>query len=121
MIAPMMVPMAPPTIAPPAAELVDLVGFGKPATTPDWDQMWATWRAITLQADKYLDTVTADSLTRYLFWKEKPSYEDIGTLLLRNIYHYWFHVGEAHAILQSLGHTGLPDFVGNMRGVEHSR
>lgn len=34
--------------------------------------------------------------------------------ILRNIYHYWFHLGEAHAIRQLLGHTDLPQFVGDM-------
>ncbi len=29
-------------------------------------------------------------------------------------YHYWYHLGEAHAIRQMLGHTGLPQFVGDM-------
>jgi hypothetical protein len=35
-------------------------------------------------------------------------------MLMRNIYHYWFHTGEIHAIRQMLGHSGLPDFVGDM-------
>ena len=35
-------------------------------------------------------------------------------MLLRNIYHYWFHMGEAHAIRQLLGHPDLPQFVGDM-------
>jgi hypothetical protein len=29
-------------------------------------------------------------------------------------YHYWFHLGEAHAIRQMLGHPDLPQFVGDM-------
>ena len=29
-------------------------------------------------------------------------------------YHYWFHIGEAHAIRQILGHGELPQFVGDM-------
>ena len=35
-------------------------------------------------------------------------------MLLRNVYHYWFHTGEAHAVRQSLGHHGLPGFLGDM-------
>jgi hypothetical protein len=35
-------------------------------------------------------------------------------MLTRNIYHYWFHTGEAHAIRQMLGHGRLPQFVGDM-------
>ena len=33
-----------------------------------------------------------------------------------NIYHHWFHTGQAHAIRQMLGHTGMPEFVGDMAG-----
>jgi hypothetical protein len=39
---------------------------------------------------------------------------NIGALLLRVIYHYWYHIGEIMAIRQQLGHHGLPDFVGNI-------
>ena len=35
-------------------------------------------------------------------------------MLMRTIYHYWFHTGEAAAVRQLLGHTGLPEFVGDM-------
>ena len=35
-------------------------------------------------------------------------------MLQRNFYHYWFHIGEAHAIRQMLGHPDLPQFVGDM-------
>ena len=31
-------------------------------------------------------------------------------------YHYWFHLGEAYAIRQLLGHRDLPEFVGDMSG-----
>jgi hypothetical protein len=44
----------------------------------------------------------------------KPVDENIGTLLMRNIYHYWYHTGEASAVRQMLGHTRLPEFVGDM-------
>ena len=42
----------------------------------------------------------------------RPHDESIGTMLLRVIDHYWFHIGEATAIRQMLGHTNLPEFVG---------
>ena len=45
--------------------------------------------------------------------------ESVGTLLLRNLYHYWFHMGEAVAIRQMLGHPNLPDFVGDMSEVAY--
>ncbi len=97
-----------------APGLRELVGYGQPPSAPPWDEMWATWREITATADKYLDTLAEEQLRTHLEWKGKPLRESIGTMLYRNIYHYWFHLGEAHAIRQMLGHTDLPDFVGDM-------
>jgi uncharacterized damage-inducible protein DinB len=98
----------------PVPGLNDRVGTGKPASTPPLDEMWAAWRTITAAADEYLDTLTPDALQTHLEFHGKPLPESVGTLLLRNIYHYWFHTGEAHAVRQQLGHTGLPQFVGDM-------
>ena len=97
-----------------APELADLVAFGQPATTPLLTEMWAIWQEITTTADTYLDTVTSDMLETHFIFRDKPRPESIGTMLLRNLYHYWFHTGEAHAVRQQLGHTDLPQFVGNM-------
>jgi hypothetical protein len=103
-----------------APGLYALVGHGQPASTPPLDEMWDRWHAITAQADRYLDTITPEMLGTYLASQDKRASEDVGTLLLRNIYHYWFHTGEAHAIRQMLGHVDLPQFVGDMSGVVHS-
>ena len=94
--------------------LNDLVGYGKPASTPPLDEMWAAWTSITEAADEYLETLTPALLQTHLVWKDKPVEESVGTLLMRNIFHYWFHLGEAHAIRQLLGHKSLPQFVGDM-------
>ena len=95
-----------------APDLYKLVGFGRPATTPPFKEMLETWRAVTSAADQYLDTLTVPQLETFFDWRGKPVRENIGTMLLRNIDHYWFHIGEAHAVRQVLGHTNLPDFVG---------
>ena len=95
-------------------ELRDLVGTGRPASTPPLADMWAAWREITTAADVFLDTLTGEKLQTRLIWKGEPIKETIGTLLQRNIYHYWYHTGEAAGIRQALGHTGLPDFVGDI-------
>jgi uncharacterized damage-inducible protein DinB len=95
-------------------DLNDLVGFGKPASTPPLGEMWANWRIVTQAADAYLDALTAESLQEFFVWREKKMDESKGTLLLRNIYHYWFHTGEAHAVRQMLGHPDLPQFVGEL-------
>ncbi len=97
-----------------APNLNQLVGYGKPASTPPLEEMWDAWRTITSAADRYLDTLTPELLQTHLEWKGKRLQESIGTMLLRNIYHYWFHLGEAHAIRQMLGHSDLPQFVGDM-------
>lgn len=95
-------------------ELHRLVGTGRPATTPPLDEMWQTWQGITTAADEFLDTITGERLPEHFQWKGEPVKESIGTLLQRNIYHYWFHNGEVAAIRQMLGHEDLPQFVGDM-------
>ena len=95
-------------------DLNNLVGFGKPASTPPLGDMWAAWRKVTAMADEYLDTLTPEILQMYLLRDGKPVDENVGTLLMRNIYHYWYHTGEASAIRQMLGHTSLPEFVGDI-------
>lgn len=97
-----------------APDLNELVGFGRPPTTPPQDEMWATWRSVTRAADEFLDTLNTETLQTYLQWNGKTRPESIGTMLYRNMDHYWFHLGEAHAIRQMLGHRDLPQFVGDM-------
>ena len=95
-------------------DLYRLVGNGSPPSTPPLDEMWQAWTEITQAADIYLATVTTETLQTHFERKGKIQGESVGTMLLRNIYHYWYHCGEASAIRQSLGHTDLPQFVGNM-------
>jgi hypothetical protein len=90
------------------------VGYGKPASTPSLAEMWSTWQAVTGQADHYLDTLTPELTQTYFLRDGKPVDESVGQLLLRNTYHYWYHIGEASAVRQMLGHKDLPDFVGDM-------
>jgi hypothetical protein len=100
-----------------APDLRDLVGYGKPASTPPLEEMWTAWRTVTGAADKYLDTLTPETLTTHFEWQGKPVDESIGTMLQRNIFHYWYHIGESQGVRQLLGHTDLPEFVGDI-GVE---
>ncbi|MEM7346609.1 MAG: DinB family protein [Chloroflexota bacterium] len=98
----------------PFPDLDQLVGYGQPASTPPITDMWATWDVITESSNVYLETLTTADLPKHITWQGGLSREDLGTMLLRNIHHYWFHTGEAHAIRQQLGHENLPDFVGDM-------
>ncbi len=101
-----------------APGLNDRVGTGKPASTPPLDEMWDVWKLVTDTADPFLDSLKADQLTTFMEYNGRPARESIGTMIQRNIYHYWFHTGEAHAVRQQLGHEGLPQFVGNMANAE---
>ena len=95
-------------------DLYEQVGYGKPASTPPLAGMWADWRKVTAAADAYLEGLTPEILQSYLLRDGEPVDESVGTLLLRNIYHYWYHTGEAAAVRQMLGHTNLPEFVGEI-------
>jgi len=59
-------------------------------------------------------------LESHIDFDDKQSRESIGTMLYRNIYHYWFHAGEAHAVRQVLGHKNLSAFVGDMSEANYS-
>lgn len=100
-----------------APDLHRLVGTGRPATTPPLEDMLDVWERVTQAADRYLDTITASTLETHLLWRGEPVGESVGTSLLRNAYHYWFHLGEVLAVRQMLGHTDLPEFVGDMSTV----
>jgi hypothetical protein len=76
--------------------------------------MWSVWRTVTAAADPYLDTLNVDLLGTHLYREGKLIDESVGTMLQRVIYHYWFHTGEAAGVRQVLGHTDLPEFVGDM-------
>jgi hypothetical protein len=103
----------------PRPELRDIVAWGCGPNTPPLSEMWDAWRKVTSAADEYLDTITQEILLTYLEGEDGPVREDVGTMLLRNMYHYWFHLGEAHAMRQMLGHKELPQFVGNMSGAHY--
>jgi uncharacterized damage-inducible protein DinB len=94
--------------------LNELVGYGKPASTPPLADMWAAWHAVTQAAEPYLVKLTSDVLQTHFERDGKPVPENIGTLLQRVIYHYWYHIGEGLAARQLLGHPDLPEFVGDL-------
>ena len=96
--------------------LNELFAYGAPACTPPLDEAWQAWTAITTAADPWLDTLTSERLEAAQTFDVDGQQVQLtfGNLLLRVIYHYWYHTGENQAIRQQLGHTALPDFVGNI-------
>jgi uncharacterized damage-inducible protein DinB len=83
--------------------------------------MWVVWKMVTETADPFLDSLQDNQLTEFLQFQGRTARESTGTMLLRNIYHYWFHTGEAHAVRQQLGHGELPQFVGSMAAAEYRK
>lgn len=88
--------------------------YGAPGTTPQLTRIRRKWRAITTQSDPFLETLTSKKLAAPILVKGKPSEFTYGSLLLRMIYHYWYHNGENIGIRQALGHAGLAEFVGDI-------
>ena len=78
--------------------------------------MRAAWAEITEAAEPWLDSRTSSDLVAKVVRNGKPSRYIYGSLILRMIYHYWYHTGENMAIRQSLGHVELPEFVGDIDG-----
>jgi hypothetical protein len=87
---------------------------GAPACTPSLDEAWGAWETITRAAGPWLDALTTEQLLAPHEMREQQFVFTFGTLMLRTTYHYWYHLGESMAIRQMLGHTNLPDFVGNI-------
>jgi hypothetical protein len=96
--------------------LNEMFAYGAPACVPTLREAWDAWNTITQAADPWLDAVTTATLLEPVMANGKPLGTNFGNLLQRVIYHYWYHTGESVAVRQMLGHTGLPDFVGNIDG-----
>ena len=71
-------------------------------------------RRLSEAADPWLDTLTTEKLQERVIMNGQPSDILFGSMLQRTMYHYWYHTGENMAIRQMLGHTELPQFVGNI-------
>ena len=90
--------------------------YGAPASTPPLSAVMAAWEAITAECDPWLEAVTVEKLQEHIMRRDSAPDPDVtfGSLLLRTTYHYWYHNGENQAIRQMLGHTRLPQYVGDI-------
>jgi hypothetical protein len=93
---------------------LDAFASDQPASTPSLPEMQAAWNRIVAAADAFLEPLRTADLERRLPHDSRPDGPNGGTALLYITYHYWSHIGEASAIRQMLGHTALPEFVGDM-------
>jgi hypothetical protein len=96
--------------------LNELFAYGAPMNTPSLKEMMETWQIVTEAADPYLDLLTNESLLEELLLHGKAVGQSRGSALRRITYHYWYHIGEIQAIRQMLGHTNLPEYVGDIEG-----
>ena len=95
-------------------QLNELFAYGAPMNTPSFKEMMEIWQTIREAADPYLDTLTTETLQTDLLLNGKPVGQSRGSALKRITYHYWYHIGEIQAMRQMLGHTSLPEYVGNI-------
>lgn len=98
----------------PHPALNDLVASGGPPSSPSLREMRTVWEDVVAQADPFLDELTAERIHDILQQHGPIWVQSIGSGLQRMIYHYWFHTGEILAIRQMLGHSDLPEFVGEI-------
>ncbi len=94
------------------SEAVKACANGKPASTPDLSIMLADWHKIRSTSDVFVNNLDDHQMSEFLKSNGRPSFENMGTTLLRQTWHYWYHLGEIQAIRQMLNHKNLPPFVG---------
>jgi hypothetical protein len=95
-------------------QLNELFAYGAAMNTPSLKEMMEIWHAVTHAADPYLDTLTTESLQTELLLNGEAVGQSRGSALRRITYHYWYHIGEIQAIRQMIGHSNLPEYVGNI-------
>lgn len=95
-------------------ELDEQFASGAPACMPSLADMLTAWQTVTDAADGWLERVTTEGLLETYTSPTDGWMTSFGNLLQRVIYHYWYHTGENLAIRQMLGHSNLPEFVGNI-------
>jgi hypothetical protein len=89
---------------------------GEPASTPPLSRAMETWRAVVAATDPALEQLDTAALEAWLPRTRQPQTRIVGSAVLRVTYHYWVHIGEIISIRQILGHTDVPEFVGDIDG-----
>ena len=95
-------------------ELNTTYAYGAPMSTPALSNTMHLWREVILTSAPYLGGLTTDALQRDLPLDGKAVGQSVGSAMRRMTYHYWYHIGEIQAVRQMLGHTRLPEYVGDI-------
>jgi len=86
-------------------------GFGAPPAQPPLEEVMELWHATCDAADAWLHVADEESMQQLFTARDAVTAgENAGTLIVRNIFHYWCHIGEISAVRQMLGHRP-PQFV----------
>jgi len=78
--------------------LNELVGSESPASSPSIKEMLKDWKLVIDQSNEYLFKLDEDLIRIILVVPGNPKTYQIGNMLQRMIYHYWYHLGESQAI-----------------------
>ena len=92
-------------------ELEINAAYGKPAGDLPFKEMIRHWETVTAACDDYLSRLTAQDLEKPMRFAGNEQPGNIGSMIQRVIYHYWYHCGEMQAVRQLLEHADLPEFV----------
>ena len=92
----------------------EMFAGGAPMSTPSLKEMLEIWHTITKAVDPFLDALTTEGLLADLLRDGKSIGQSVGSAMRRTTYHYWYHIGEIQAVRQMLGHTDLPQYVGEI-------
>ncbi len=97
----------------PFPRLDEVTAFGKPPADVSLKEMSKLWQAVINASEDYLVKLSKNDLEKKLTVNSKELPANIGTMITRVTYHYFYHIGEMQAIRQLLGHQNLPSFIGN--------
>jgi hypothetical protein len=83
--------------------------YGAPPSQPSLEDAMTLWKDACKETDALLRAATSKSLQDKGALTSREN-ENRGTLLVRCIFHTWYHMGEINSIRQMLGHRA-PQFV----------
>ncbi len=95
-------------------DFVNRFAHGAPKSSPPLEDVLNAWHAVTRATTAELEKLTTADLQADLLHLGKPVGQNLGSAMLRVIYHYWYHIGEIQSIRQILGHRNLAEFVGDL-------
>jgi len=100
----------------PFPRLDEVAANGKPPAEVSLKEMSDLWQEVINVSEDYLINLSKNDMEKRLVVNGKELAANIGTMITRVTYHYFYHIGEMQAVRQLLGHKDLPSYIGN--GIE---